>query len=68
MSEQHIDIEQLALQRNEVVEQNKKIMQVVEEACRMVPELDIQAKEPVEARVCKLATGVCDAQAEMTWF
>jgi len=47
------------------VEQNKQIMQVVEGACQMVPELDIQAEKPVEARVRKLAIGVCDAQAKM---
>ncbi len=62
MSEQRINIEQLSLQRNEVVEQNKQIMQVVEEACQMVPELAIQAEEPVEVRVRKLATGVREAR------
>lgn len=40
-------------------------MQVVEEACQMVPELDIDAKERVEVRICKLDTGVHDARAEM---
>lgn len=45
--------------------QNRKIVQVVEEACKMVPELTIQAEEPVEAGVRKLATGVCDARVEM---
>jgi len=47
------------------VDQNKQIMQVVEEACQMVPELDIQAEELVEVCVHKLAIGVCDARAEM---
>jgi len=32
MSEQRINIEQLSLQRNEAIEQNKQIMQVMEEA------------------------------------
>lgn len=31
----------------------------------MVPKLDIQAEEPVEVRVCKLATGVRDARTKM---
>lgn len=31
----------------------------------MVSELDIQAEEPFEARVCKLAIGVRDTQIEM---
>lgn len=65
MSEQRINIEQLGLHRNKAMEQNKKMMQVVEEACQMVLELDIQAEEPVEACVRKLATGVHDAQTEM---
>ena len=43
-------------------------MQVVEEACQMVPELDIQVEEPVEVRIRKLVTGVPDAQAEMVEF
>ena len=29
----------------------------------MVLELDIQAQEPVEAHVCKVVTGMCDARA-----
>jgi len=65
MSEQCIKIEQLGLQCSEVVEQNKKIMHVMEEAYQMVLELDIHAEEQVEARVGKLATGVCDARVEM---
>jgi len=40
-------------------------MQVVEEAYRLVPELDIQVEELVEACILKLATGVRKAQAEM---
>lgn len=47
------------------MDQNKQIVQVVEEAFQMVPELAIQVEEPVEACVRKLATGVCDARAEM---
>ena len=65
MSEQRINIEQLALQRNEVVEQNKQIMQVIEETCRMVLELDIQVEELAEERIPKLATGVCNDRAKM---
>ncbi len=42
------------------MKQNKKIMQVVEEACRMVQELEIQAEELVEVHIWKLATGVCN--------
>lgn len=53
------------MQFNEVVAQNKKMMQVVEEACHMVLELAIPVEELVEARVQKLATGLHDARAEM---
>lgn len=52
MSEQ---LKKLGLQCNESVQQNKQIMQVVEEAFRMVLELNIQAEEPVEARAHELA-------------
>jgi len=55
----------LGLQHNEAVEQKRQIMQVVEEACWMVPELEIQVKEPMEVHVRKLATGVHNARAEM---
>lgn len=47
------------------MEQNNQIMQLMEEACQMVPELDIQAKEPVEAHVHKLAIGVRITRANM---
>eukprot|EP00253_Pinus_taeda_P013908 PITA_13908 len=38
---------------------------VIEEACRMVPELAILEEEPVEVRTCKLAIGVHDTQTKM---
>lgn len=47
------------------MEQNKQITQVVEETYQMVPELEIQAEELVEACIRKLATVVCDAQTDM---
>ena len=50
----------------EVTNQNNHIMQVMEEACRMVPELAIPKEEPFEVCVCKLATGVHDARIEMS--
>ncbi len=40
----------------------------MEEVCRIVLELDIQVEEPVEAHVCKLATGVCNTWIEMAWI
>ena len=65
LSKQHINIEQLSLQCNEAVEQNKQIMQVVEEACQMVPELAIPEDAEADEQVYKLATGVCDACTEL---
>lgn len=65
MRKQCINIEKLGLQHNGAMEQNKRIMQGVEEACRMVLELDIQVEESVEVHAIKLATGICGARAEM---
>ena len=55
----------MSLQRDEVVAQNIHIVQVVEEACKMVPELAIPTEESVKARVHNLAAGVCDEREEM---
>ena len=49
----------------EVTNQNKCIVQVVEEACRMVPELAIPEEESVEVRIRKLATGVRNTWTKM---
>ena len=45
--------------------QSKNIMQVVEEACRMVPELAILEEEPIQVRICKIATEVGDTRTKM---
>lgn len=55
----------MSLQCNEVLEQNKQIVQVLEEAFQMVSELAIQVEEPMEVCVRKLATGVSDTRVEM---
>ncbi len=62
----------MALQRNdsivgeaEVTLQSKKIMQVIEEAWRMVPELAIPEEETVEVLIRKLASGMHDTRTEM---
>lgn len=65
MSEQQINIENLSLQQDDVVAQNLQLVQVIEEAFQMVSELAIQAKEPAEARIWKLATGVHEVREEM---
>lgn len=64
----------MALHRNvaivaktKVTNQSKKIMQVIEEACRMVPELAVPKEELVKVRIHKLATRVHDTQNEMVW-
>jgi len=44
---------------------SNKIMQVVEEACRMVLELAIPEEELVKVRIHKLAIGVRDTRIEM---
>lgn len=38
---------------------------MVDEAFQMVPKLAIQAEEPVEVRIQKLAAGVSEAKEEM---
>jgi len=49
----------------EETDQNKRILQVMEEACRMVLELAIHEEEPVEVHICKLDTGMRDAHTKM---
>lgn len=49
----------------EVTNYNKRIMQVVKEACRIVPKLAFPKEEPVNVCICKLATGVRDPCTEM---
>jgi len=51
----------------EVTIQSKKIIQVIEEACRMVLELAILEEQLVEVCICKFATRVCDTQMNMAW-
>eukprot|EP00253_Pinus_taeda_P012376 PITA_12376 len=60
------------LQRNvlitakvEATNHSKKIMQVMEEACRMVPKLAIPKEEPVEVHIRKFSIAVCDTWTEM---
>lgn len=67
ISEQQINNEKMALQRNvsitaetKVTNQRKHILQVIEEACRMVLELAILEEDPIEVCIHKLATGVCN--------
>ena len=60
----------MALQRDvaitvEVTSQSKKIIQVMEEAYRMVSELAIIEEELVEFRIRKLATWLHDTQRDM---
>lgn len=45
--------------------QSKKILQLLEEACRMVLELTIPEEELVEVHIHKLAIGVCETWIEM---
>jgi len=70
INEQKINNEQMALQRDvaitvEVTSQSKKIIQVMEEAYRMVSELAIIEEELVEFRIRKLATWLHDTQRDM---
>ena len=67
ISKQWINNEYMALHRNDAIatnteatNQSKKIMQVMEEACRMDPGLAIPKEEPVKVRILNLATGVRD--------
>ena len=72
ISEHQINNEQMALQINakvaaktEATNQIKHIMQVIEEACQMVPELAISKEELIEVHIHKLAIGVHDTHTEV---
>jgi len=66
LSEQQINTEQLSLQCNEAVAQTRQLEQIVEEACRHVPELEIATELPVGMQIHKLASGFCKAMEEAT--
>jgi len=66
LNEQKINMEQLSLQHNEVVSHNWKMVEVLEEACQMVPKLAIPVDAPAEARIDRLVVGVCEAWEDMT--
>lgn len=74
INEQKIKNKQMALQKNASItaeamatSQREKIIQVMEEAWRMVPELAIPKEEPVEVHIHKLDTGVHNTRIEMAW-
>ena len=56
LDEKKIIMEQLSLQHDKLVSQNQQLVQVVDNACRSVPELAILADLPVEVRIHRLAT------------
>lgn len=58
-------MEQLSLQRDEVVSQNRQLVQVLDEGCQSIPQLAILADTPAEAHIHRLAAGVHKAQEEM---
>lgn len=66
LSEKRINMEQLILERDGVVLQNRQLVQLLDEACQRIPEMAILADTPIEARIHRLATGVHKAQEEMT--
>jgi len=51
-------MEQLSLQRNDVMSQNRYMVHVIEEACHMVPELAFPVEVLVEACIQRLVEGV----------
>lgn len=51
---------------NDVTDRNKRIVQVIEEACQMVLELAIPEGEPIEVHIHKLAMGLRDACTKLT--
>jgi len=66
LHEQRINMDQLKIQRNELVAQSSGLEQVVEDSCRSVPELAVLTKLLVAERVHILAAGVHEAWEEMT--
>jgi len=66
LSEQKINMEQLSLQRDDLVSQNQHLVQVVDDACQSVPELAILVDLLVEVWIHRLATGVHEAREETT--
>ena len=65
LSKKKINMEQLSLQCDEVVSQNRYMVQVLEEAFQMVPELAIPTEATIEACIQRLEVGVCKVKEEM---
>ena len=64
MSEKNINVEQLSLQRDELVSRNQQIVQTVDEACQRIPDLSIFVDLPTEMRIHCLESGVQNAYEE----
>lgn len=58
LREKRINMEQFSLQFEKVVSQNRKMVQEIEEACQMVPELAIPAEALAEVCIQTLVVGV----------
>ena len=65
LSKQRINIEQLSLQCDEVLVQNQQLEQIVEEAFRRAPELEIAIDLLVGVRIHTLASGFHEAKEEV---
>lgn len=59
-------MEQLSLQHDELVSQNQRLVQKVDDACRRVLEMAIAVDLPVEVWIHSLASGAHDANEEAT--
>lgn len=66
MSEEKVNLEQLRLQRDDLVAQNQGLEQAIGEACRSILELVVPTTLLTMEKIHQLATGVCKAQEEAT--
>jgi len=58
-------MEQLSLQRDEVVSQNRQLVQVIDESCQSISDLAIRENTPVEVHVHRLEVRVHEGWEEM---
>jgi len=66
LSKQKINIEKHSLQHNEALVQNQQLEQIVEEACRHAPQLEIATDLLVGVWIHRLASGFHEAKEEAT--
>jgi len=67
LNEKKLNMEQLSLQRDEVVSQNQQLIEMIDDTFQSVLELVIPTDIPAEARIHMLAVGVHEAREAMRY-